>query len=308
MLNLEKIAEEIKQNNYVDEGKIQKKETNTLRDFIAAQRGGYTVAINFTSKNDNELKANIGGCTVICPVTEYNGSLYKALDHKVEGRITKIDEENKVVEISAKDVTKNKEKREAEEIYKQILAKLEDGEKVVLPAELIRITGRNKEVGIFSILAKKVIGYMHIRDFTKGFCLSFNDVTKLHEYYDVEIISKRVSKSQPFYFNVSRKNICEDPWRKKELRENYKRNDLVVIKCISYDQKKPDIWWGVCEDIPEIQIMCQFTGKVPIRLNYNYKCYIKKINPDKHQLVAVPICAIADMDNQSVEFLQTKEE
>ena len=56
MLNLEKIAEEIKQNNYVDEGKIQKKETNTLRDFIAAQRGGYTVAINFTSKNDNELR------------------------------------------------------------------------------------------------------------------------------------------------------------------------------------------------------------------------------------------------------------
>lgn len=302
-LSIEELEKEIRKNNYVDSGNVSVKTDGVsvcLQDFIDAKDNGCSVILRFTTKTQEDLKVVFGDCTVVCPIVEFSASLNHVLERQYEALITDIDMVNRIVKVSCVAARKEivtKRESDSQKLYNSIVTRLNENEKVVYPARLVRILHNdNGGAAILSILGLGVVGYIQAKDWAPSYVNSIDSVAKVGEWYDVEIVSKRNSRSHKLYFNCSRVDIATSPWSKENIEDRFKKNDLIAVKCVSVESRS-NCWWGVCDDVKGIQLLCDFTEKFPIVIGQTYKCYIKKVDSEKKKFACVPIGLIDDGDS-----------
>lgn len=281
----------IRKDNFVDSGtelieNIEDK--TTFLDFLKARDNGYTVLLSFTAIVNNELHITCHGCTVICKAEEFNQQkdLKYGLAKPYEAVIKDIDYDNRIVYVSCKDAWQNSKNRRIN-VDKSLDSKIEKalkaGERVVYPARVINITSKARGNGVFysfailSILDTKVKGLIMAKDYSQCWIQDLRKVCKKDDWIDVELVSRRKSDSEPYYWNCSRINITESPWTKQNIDDRFKRGDVVLVKCVSKDIKGR-CWWGTCDDVRGIQILGDFETGVEINIGQYYRCYVKKVD------------------------------
>ncbi len=93
------------------------------------------------------------------------------------------------------------------------------------------------------------------------------------------------------HFLVSTIGYIPDPWMSERVR-NIKPKDIVVVKCVEKPEKERALYfWGTSRVIKGIDILCDYTTKVPaaaVKVGHFYKCKVAKIDHEKHKITVSP--------------------
>lgn len=281
----------IRKENYVDSGaelieNIEDK--TTFLDFIKARDYGYTILVSFTAIVNKELHVTCNGCTVICKAEEFNEQkdLTYGLAKAYEAVIKEIDFDNKIVYVSCKDAWKKSKRRHInvdKSLNQKISDALKNGESVIYPAKIISVQSKAQDNGNFysfaivSILDTNVKGFIYAKDYSQCWIQDLRRVAKKGDWIDVEIVSKRNSKNEPYYWNCSRLNITENPWTKQNIEERFRKGDYLLVKCVSKDPNGK-CWWGTCDDVKGIQVISDYESGIEITIGQYYRCWVKKVD------------------------------
>lgn len=139
------------------------------------------------------------------------------------------------------------------------------------------------ERAIVNIFGMNIVGFINVNDWQKCFTRSLHSVCELGGFYQFEVkaFAPKVEGKEQAYF-LSRKNVAENPWENKALKE-FKEDDVIFVKCIETPPGK-SYWWGVSAHVPGIEIMGDFTTKFPrgtgVVPGITYKCFIKALRID----------------------------
>lgn len=262
-----------------------------LKDFVRAKKEGYSALLRFDKMDNEKLIINYRDCAVYCLLNEIEN--YE-LGKQCETVVVDIDEEKREVWVSSKKSKERfleKKESETRAVGNAIIKEMMKGKTLIYPAK-VKAKFRDGRGVMLSILGTNVVGRLMAQDWSVGYMESLNGHVEVGDWLDVEIIGKISSKSNPYFFKCSRVNITPNPWNNK-LAERYKKGDFITVQCISKEEEK-DYWWGVNPEIDGLQIMCDYTQNLNIVKGHTYRCYIKKINVDKHKFVVVPIDEISN--------------
>lgn len=274
---IEDYVKEIREKYYVDSGSLvtaKLEDVISLSDFEKAYKEGYSVIIRFHAIHENQLTTTLDGFKVVCPLSEYKGNTRWALEKNNESIITSIDKENNIVTVSCIAATqKIKERRKSitEKLDGEIENKINRGEKAIYPVRIKKIFNKNNSnFCIGSVAGTGVTCLIYARDFAPNYVEDLSECVKVGDWFDVEMISRRKRQDQKYYWNGSRISIAEDPWTQENIDNKFKQGDLLIVKCISHGQGGT-WWWGMCVDVPGIQLFCDYSKKFPVEIGMFYK-------------------------------------
>lgn len=132
---------------------------------------------------------------------------------------------------------------------------------------VVRVTVTEVEVDrIFvDIYDTGIIGVIPVKNYAEQYRRDLRDCVAVGDSLKGVVFAfrTRAGSGEPERFLVSTAGFLTDPWKKAE---NFKINDILVVKCVEKrfnPSAHQQYFFGVSRMIPNIDIMCDFTQKVP---------------------------------------------
>lgn len=103
--------------------------------------------------------------------------------------------------------------------------------------------------------------------------------------------TKDGGKEEEKHFLVSTVGFIPDPWKTEKVR-HLKPKDIIVVQCVEKPTREKALYfWGVSNMLPGIDILCDYTMKVPetaVKEGHFYKCKVGMIDARRHKLTVAP--------------------
>lgn len=151
----------------------------------------------------------------------------------------------------------------AERLSSMLFAGLEEGaQKVVVRATVTDVEVDRIFVDIFDT---GIIGVIPVKNYAEQYRRDLRDCVCVGDSLKGVVFAYRTREGsgEPKRFLVSTAGFLTNPWKNAR---NFKKGDVIVVKCVekvySPAQNK-QYFWGVSRMIPAIDIMCDFTQKIP---------------------------------------------
>lgn len=162
------------------------------------------------------------------------------------------------------------------------------------PKALVRgtVTMVEKDRIFLDIFDTGLIGVVPVKNYAEQFRRDLRDVVEVGDSLKGVVFAYRSRADEDTkHFLISTANFIPDAWA---IARKFKVNDIIVIKCVDIPQKCPTTqlyFWGVSRMLPSIDIMSDYSNKVPqsaVSIGKYYKCKIKDIDIKNHHLKVVP--------------------
>lgn len=266
---------------------------NLLEQYTKLLESGETIELRFDSSDDEGslVTASEGVTFIVKRDDQILGRYQQAFGTLVGSNINvKVKEVDKKADIVYLEMTGAKSTL-IQQIRRELDADLKSGEKPRLFGRVVDIVvtrdGRKSEAWV-KLLDKDIPGVLNIRDYSKTYTSSLNDVLKKGEIYEFDVIGSRNMKSRggASIYTLSRKNITPNPWN--NIPASLKENTMILVKCIEKVEDK-HYWWGISPYVKNLNIMGIFNKKVNIYKGGWYKCYISELDREKEVFRVLPI-------------------
>lgn len=203
----------------------------------------------------------------------------------------KIDEENGIVYVASavdKDTIKGS-------LIRQIFKELKEGRHPRMGGIVTNVTDKRATV---NILNKNIIGFLNVNNYQPIYTRSLSEFVQRGDYIEFEVTGSATKlKNLDYAFYLDRKSITPDPW---DSLPDFPIGSAIVCKCVERPQDK-SFWWGVSRSVPGIEILCNYSERIPVMVNCFYKCKVRAYDKEQHILKCVPFevvpVGIATEDN-----------
>ena len=162
------------------------------------------------------------------------------------------------------------------------------------PKALVRgtVTKVEKDRIFIDIFDTGLIGVVPVKNYAEQYRRDLRDIVFPGDSLKGVVFAYRSRADEDEkHFLVSTANYIPDSWA---IARMFKIGDVIVIKCVDIPQKCPTTqlyFWGVSRMLPSIDIMSDYSTKVPasaVSVGKYYKCKIKSIDIKNHHLKVVP--------------------
>ena len=187
------------------------------------------------------------------------------------------------------------------QVNRAIKEELENGNK---PHVLGRVVVVKNDYVIVNILDQNVQGIISRNDWSKAYIHSLRDHASEGETFEF-IVKKESNKSRGgrTQWILTRKQLTEDPWKK--FPDSIKEGGSIVVTCVNKPEGK-SYWWGICDIIPEIEIMGNYSGKRQITVGGIYECKLCEVNRVRRRIKVSPFGTLESGQSGSIRVLRKK--
>ncbi len=171
------------------------------------------------------------------------------------------------------------------------LSKQSNQERPVLRGEAVKVEPDCVFVDVFNT---GIIAIVVRKHFARRFHRDLRDVVQVGDTMRGVIYGRGTrfkGDGTSFYLMNTSYHMAEDGWKRAQ---HFKKGDTIVIRCVGKPEKvrtTQQYFWGVSLKMPGIDLMSDFSTKVPekdVQIGGFYKCKIKNIDTRLKQVKVVP--------------------
>lgn len=188
-------------------------------------------------------------------------------------------------------------------LNKKICEAIEKGEIYRCVGTVIRV---NKYYAYVDIENSGIIGVISVDSWRKNaYIRNLTEKCSVGDVIEVCVVGK-VTKEYEMNaeWKLSREDITLDPWSSL-LDDVWVKDTTINVECVEIPKEKM-FWWGKCSAIEDIELICDFSSRIEVRVNGKYRCKIREVNKDKRLfMVAAPFLEIESAnDTEDVTELE----
>lgn len=145
-----------------------------------------------------------------------------------------------------------------------------------------------------------VIGVVPVKNYMEQYRRDLRDIVYPGDSLKGIVIDYRTRPGEnDYHFIISTANYIPNPWFKAK---KFHTGDIVIVKAVEKFkdfESSRTFFWGVSRILPNIDILCDYTTKIPysaVKEGSYYKCKITKVNPYTHHLKVSPFAECVNYD------------
>ena len=266
---------------------------NLLDQYTKLLESGDTIELRFDSSDEEGslITASEGVTFVVKRDDQVLGRYQQAygtlVGSNINVKVREVDRKNSIVYL---EMTGAKSTL-IQQIRRDLDADLKAGEKPRLFGRVVDIVttkdGRKSEAWV-KLLDRDIPAVLNIRDYSKTYTASLQDVLSIGEVYEFDVIGSRKMKSRggASIYTLSRREITPNPLN--NIPSNLKENNMILVKCVEKNEEK-HYWWGISPYVKNLNIMGIFNKNLNIYKGGWYKCYIDELNVEAGIFRVLPV-------------------
>ena len=171
------------------------------------------------------------------------------------------------------------------------------GKKPLVRAKATRVEKDRIFVDIFDT---GIVGVIPVKNYAKQWNRNLQDCVDVGDELKGVIIAYRAREGEEPHFLMSTADYLPNPWIKAL---DFRKDSLIVLKCVEKVDEPAahrQYFWGVSKMLPNIDIMADFTNKVPsssVIEGHYYKCKITEVNVREHKIKVSPFAEVPSYGN-----------
>lgn len=178
--------------------------------------------------------------------------------------------------------------------------KSENGKRALVRGRVVNVEKDRIYINIFDT---GLIGVVPVKNYMEQYRRDLRNCVQVDDELKGVVIAYRARKDsdETAHFIISTADHVADPWLKAK---NLKVRDLIIVKCIEKVDApfaKRQYFWGSSNTLPNIDIMGDFTTKVPASAlieGHSYKCKITQIDIRQHKIKVSPFAEVSASGNE----------
>lgn len=186
----------------------------------------------------------------------------------------------------------------AERLKKTLFTGLqEEGIKPLVRGTVVKVERDRIFLDIFDT---GLIGVVPVKNYAEQYRRDLRDIVYEGDSLKGVVFAYRARQGESEQrFLISTADYLTDAWA---AARRFKVGDIIIIKCVEKPEKCPTTqkyFWGVSRMLPSIDIMSDYSTKIPntsVVVGHYYKCKIKNIDIPRHQLKVVPFAECDSFD------------
>ena len=184
------------------------------------------------------------------------------------------------------------------------LKKKENGENIgtiTLSGTVIKVTS----IGVtINILDYGIRGFIEKIDWASFPFRRLEDICHEGDVITFDVIGTCPKKGKlPIQFKCDHKPYAEDPWKSIP---DIEKDSIILVTCKEKPKGKT-YWWGTSNNIPGIEMQCDYSSSFNVVENGIYKCFIRSFDKDKYICRVTPFEFI-DVDTRGLIKSESLEE
>lgn len=190
---------------------------------------------------------------------------------------------------------------DGEALRKILLSALDDN--VRKPIVRGTVTKVEKDCIYLDLFDKGVIAVVPVKNYMEQYRRDLRDEVSVGDCLKGIVFAYRARQGEEQKnFLVSTAMFLPDPWKNEKMKQ-LKKNDVIVIKCVEKPtREKAQYFWGIATILPGIDILSDYTNKVPasiVQQGHYYKCKVTRIDRKGHQISVAPFaeCTSYNVEN-----------
>lgn len=150
------------------------------------------------------------------------------------------------------------------------------------------------------ICGTELKGYLYARNWRKNsFIRDIREKCKVGDKIDVCVTEKNKNRQIDADVVLSREPLTDDPWEHL-MDDVWVKDATIEVRCVEIPKDKT-YWWGVCEQIEDIDLMGNYSNRCEITVGQKYRCKIVECNKDKRIFKVVPFAVVNEDTTAALE-------
>jgi len=181
---------------------------------------------------------------------------------------------------------------ESARLSRALLSYLDDNDNVKKPVVRGTITKVEKDRIFVDLFDKGLTAVIPVKNYMEQYRRDLRDEVMVGDSLKGVVFAYRSRENEDEkHFLMSTVGFLPDPWWSEKVR-SFKPNDIILVKCVEKpEREKAMFYWGIAPVLPGIDILCDYTQKVPrtaVAVGKYYKCKIGSIDREKRKLTVAP--------------------
>ncbi len=229
-----------------------------------------------------------------------DGSIKVMLDEKLDSRVAEkyIDRDIEVEVKTIDEVSNTVYVNKAKSLEERIIESISSGKEYKCKAIVKDIKRRVLIADIVDTDLKGVLLAENWRN--NAFIRDLREKCDVGDVIDVCVYAKNDIDEYDIDVKLTRESITTDPW--EMLMDDIWVEDVTLdVTCVEMPKGKT-YWWGVCDQIEDIDLMGDYSFKFEVKKNGKYRCKIDECNKEKHIFKIVPFAEIIEEKETKFEL------
>ena len=267
---------------------------NVIEKYIELQKMGSEIECIFKINRLGSIMLLDGNVKVILDEKMDMREAEKYIDQSIMVNVNRVDQNSNTVYVT-------RVKSLSEKIHDTI----DRGEKFRSKGTIVRVA---KHYAYIDIEDSGIVGVITAQTWRKNAWIrNLHEKCSVGDVIEFCIVGINTKQGEmDAEWKLSREDITTDPW--DLLMDDVWVEDATInVECVDIPKGKT-YWWGKCDEIEDLELVCDFSSVFDVQISGVYRCKIRNIDKQRRFFAVTPFAEIDNQEDTRDAVVENKEE